>query len=86
MTALHKPVLHSKLPLDVSVLQQPMLPLDISVLEQTVLPGRVCQPRAHAASGRESVLKQPVLPGRVFSTETYAASGRICSKAACAAP
>ena len=52
MTALHKPVLQSKLPLDVSVLQQPMLPLDISVLQQTVLPGRVCQPRAHAASGR----------------------------------
>ncbi len=82
-------MLQSKLPLDVSVLQQPMLPLfysrlcclDVYVNQEPMLPLE------------ESVLKQPVLPGRAvpedglqqlvvhlecLSTSASAAPRRVC--------
>jgi hypothetical protein len=58
-----------------------MLPLDVSVLKQPVLHGRVFSTEAYAASGRIcSILKQPACAAskRVCPTAPWAASTYMC--------
>jgi hypothetical protein len=65
------------LPLDVSILQQPVLYL---------LSRRTCSTAACGAPGRVLSIVARAAFGRVYLTAAYAASGRTCSTAACAAP